>query len=1107
MTERDIFIAALDRLDQSEREKFLNEACSNDLQLRRRVEILLKAHSGAGNFLENPIGGFAATIATATIESPAENQPELPPHLLTPSDKSGCLGTLGNYEVVELVGRGGMGLVVRAYDPKLNRIVAIKVMAPELAVHPMAARRFMREAQAAAPVSHDHVVTIHAIEEIHRPPFIVMEFIGGQSLQQKIDRTGALSLKEILRIGMQTAAGLAAAHKQGLVHRDVKPANILLENGVERVKLTDFGLARAVDDAGITQTGQISGTPSFMSPEQAQGEQVDHRSDLFSLGSVMYTMCTGRPPFRADTAVATLRRVCDETPRRLRTIVPEVPEWLEAIITKLLAKNPADRFQSAEEVADLLGQCLAHLQQPGVIPMPVAVTKLAQLSGQSPFQPTVLASAFQNQETIRPRIANWGLSFLVVFGFLLLAALVAIAAVTGIKLEGIYNRTLSVMIVIAVAFPIFAIPLFIWIRRSMREWRYAEQTGDWAPGWIIRCMSCGTSKSLSELGWVRIGGYGRKTRRVMCSKCRGIQLAEIIKTSDPVSDDDSNWKFAAKPPAEMNRSWLSRVPIAARIGLVPFVVIYLLAFAELQQLINPMLARIIAVVALGIAMLYLALYGAVSLLKRMVRGPVKANHQLRTWQIALFFVLLYFSTQVFVLHGWVMKPLPTFYKGYSEPMGQIQFEFEDPSVVVKVDWGDGRVTTHTAADSSILGSKPGLHMWEAIKNDKVFASEAFQLRAGEFQVIRIPQDPQQTDFARLQGRWTVVSQFVNGTPSASDSRPLSLMFDQNRVRQVEAQNRLPFLRLTEDTFALNSKVSPKNIDLGLGGAGIYKLDGDKLTLCFPPSGSPRPTALVSTEEMKGTVTVLQRATQDDPLIQGHWQVVSQEVEGNVLVEKNVGAEWVELQGNVFRMKHAGTETVTQRLFELNPIGSNRQIDLFGTQDRAHEGTGIYSLDGDNLKLCIAPPDQARPQDFSSKSGPRYIVTVLRRVLSDAELMQGRWRMVSQKFADQEIVLEQLPRWVVFENDRIRNLLAIFGVNENQLANEQFFKLNPATKIPQIDVYRQSEHQLEWHGIYRLDQNSLTLCLTSANTPRPTEFTSSAETQAFITVLTRDVAEQ
>src|SRR5262249_18040637 len=148
-----------------------------------------------------------------------------------------------------------------------------------------ARRRFTREGRAAAAVSHDHVITIHAVEDSGPLPYIVMQLVAGASLQERIDRAGPLPLVEVLRIGRQTAAGLAAAHAQGLVHRDVKPANILLENGIERVKLTDFGLARAADDASLTQSGAIAGTPAFMSPEQAEGKPIDHRSDLFSLGS------------------------------------------------------------------------------------------------------------------------------------------------------------------------------------------------------------------------------------------------------------------------------------------------------------------------------------------------------------------------------------------------------------------------------------------------------------------------------------------------------------------------------------------------------------------------------------------------------------------------------------------------------------------------------------------------------------------------------------------------------------------------------------------------------------------------------------------------------
>ena len=237
---------------------------------------------------------------------------------LAPSDMSGSLGRLGPYEVTAVLGRGGFGVVLKALDPSLGRVVAIKVLAPQLATNAAARGRFAREARAAAAVVHDHVVAIHAVDSWNGLPYLVMPFVAGRSLQERVDRDGPMDVKEVLRIGVQTAQGLAAAHAQGLVHRDVKPPNILLENGVERVKLTDFGLARAVDDASLTQSGVVAGTPQYMSPEQARGEPVDHRSDLFSLGSVLYFMCTGHSPFRACSTPAVLRRVSDERPRPLR---------------------------------------------------------------------------------------------------------------------------------------------------------------------------------------------------------------------------------------------------------------------------------------------------------------------------------------------------------------------------------------------------------------------------------------------------------------------------------------------------------------------------------------------------------------------------------------------------------------------------------------------------------------------------------------------------------------------------------------------------------------------------------------------------------------------
>ncbi len=296
--------------------------------------------------------------------------------VLGPTDDPRMLGRLGGYEIAGVVGRGGMGVVLKGFDQALNRYVAIKVLAPQLATSGAARQRFAREARAAASVVHENVVAIHAVADAGPLPFFVMPYIRGASLEKRLNQHGPLGVSEILRVSMQIAAGLAAAHAQGLVHRDIKPANILLEDGVERLQITDFGLARAADDASLTRTGVIAGTPQYMSPEQARGELVDSRSDLFSLGSVMYAMCTGRPPFRSETSYGILRRICDDQPRPIREINPAIPEWLDVFVSRLHAKNSAERFETAQEIAGLLEQCLAHVQQPTASPLPAAVLNL-----------------------------------------------------------------------------------------------------------------------------------------------------------------------------------------------------------------------------------------------------------------------------------------------------------------------------------------------------------------------------------------------------------------------------------------------------------------------------------------------------------------------------------------------------------------------------------------------------------------------------------------------------------------------------------------------------------------------------------------------------------
>jgi serine/threonine protein kinase len=318
-------------------------------------------------------------------EVPTQDEVEQSKHrgldFLDPPTKPNQLGTFDQYEVLEEVGRGGRGIVLKALDPTLHRTVALKVIAPQLAACAVARQRFLRESQAAAAVCHANVVTIYAVAETKGLPYLVMQLVVGVTLQEHLEKRSSLPVEEILHIGIQVAQGLAAAHAQGLVHRDIKPANILLEKGIGRVKITDFGLARAANDASITQEGVIVGTPQYMAPEQARGEPVDGRADLFSLGSVLYFMCTGQVPFQGESSLSVLRKVCDEMPPPINEINPSVPNWLVEIVARLQAKEPADRFQSAAEVARVLAEKYALLRKTRARPTPPDESKAASAAG------------------------------------------------------------------------------------------------------------------------------------------------------------------------------------------------------------------------------------------------------------------------------------------------------------------------------------------------------------------------------------------------------------------------------------------------------------------------------------------------------------------------------------------------------------------------------------------------------------------------------------------------------------------------------------------------------------------------------------------------------
>lgn len=301
--------------------------------------------------------GFSgSTVDPPPPREPGPNDDPRRPAFLALSDKPGYLGRFGPYEVIHVIGRGGMGVVLKAHDPTLDRIVAIKVLSAQLASSDEAQARFMREARAVAAVTHDHIVAIHSVAQAAGLPYLVMPFVTGGSLRQWIDADGALPVQEAVRVGRQVALGLAAAHGRGLVHRDIKPTNILLDGPQRTVKLADFGLARSCDEAAITHTGFLAGTPQYMAPEQAMGQRVDHRADLFSLGAVLYTACTGRAPFPHASPLAAMRSVCDDHPPPVSRVNPAIPSWLDQLIQRLMAKAPHQRVQTAQELAQALTQ-------------------------------------------------------------------------------------------------------------------------------------------------------------------------------------------------------------------------------------------------------------------------------------------------------------------------------------------------------------------------------------------------------------------------------------------------------------------------------------------------------------------------------------------------------------------------------------------------------------------------------------------------------------------------------------------------------------------------------------------------------------------------------
>lgn len=281
------------------------------------------------------------------------------------------LGKLAHYEILSVVDQGGMGLVLKAHDQQLGRTVAIKTLAQHMTGSQVARDRFFREAQVAASLRHDNIVDIYSVSSWRDVPYFVMPFIELGSLRTLASTRRRFEIDEVLQVAEQLSAGLAHAHSQQVVHRDIKPSNILLDGGLHRVLIADFGLARAQDDQGMTTSGVIAGTPSFMSPEQARGQRVTWCSDLFSLGCVLFWMAAGKPPFESESCYGTIHKIIAEPHPAVSQIRSDFPAWFDRLLDQLLVIDPLLRNLRARHLCELVRQCRQHVQSPAEHPLPL----------------------------------------------------------------------------------------------------------------------------------------------------------------------------------------------------------------------------------------------------------------------------------------------------------------------------------------------------------------------------------------------------------------------------------------------------------------------------------------------------------------------------------------------------------------------------------------------------------------------------------------------------------------------------------------------------------------------------------------------------------------
>lgn len=333
--------------------------------------------------------GAASSTKPSTAKSKPQDADAEHFDFLDPPKQPSEIGGLGKYRVLKVLGRGGMGTVFMAEDTMLHRIVALKVILKSIANKAVARDRFLREARATAAIEHDHIVTIYEVNEANGVPYLAMQFLKGMTLEDWLRAGKTLNIPQIMRVGKEIAKALAAAHASQLIHRDIKPSNIWLDAANKgRVKILDFGLARPTnEETHLTQEGMILGTPAYMSPEQARGQAIDARCDLFSLGCVLYRICTGKLPFSGADAMSMLLAITNDEPSPLEPIHAELPPAFKSLVMKLLARKPEERPLSAKDVV----QTIQSIERDWVAGMPTIGMRPVGLATQDdkPVEPTV----------------------------------------------------------------------------------------------------------------------------------------------------------------------------------------------------------------------------------------------------------------------------------------------------------------------------------------------------------------------------------------------------------------------------------------------------------------------------------------------------------------------------------------------------------------------------------------------------------------------------------------------------------------------------------------------------------------------------------------------